>query len=279
MYYGSAKAPDQSNKTGVWDSNYKGVWHLLDGGTTTRTDSTSNGRDGTPQHYTATTETIGLIGKADKIWELGLTAATSQYVSFDATASTAMNCATGESLTVSIWTKVTTFDAVYQAIFAKGNTAWRLSRDNTNPNEAFCYNYNGATTSHYNPVVRNCVDGNWHYLVGTYNTVSGSFTTYVDGTWEVTSSEAVAGQSLTNSNTVDIGFNSGSTARGFSGVIDEARLSKVDRGRSWIRTEYKNQSAPAGFCSFAAEVQRPSVTLIGRHDIERRRWAEYIRGE
>ncbi len=28
MYYGNASATDQSNKNGVWDSNYKAVYHL-----------------------------------------------------------------------------------------------------------------------------------------------------------------------------------------------------------------------------------------------------------
>src|SRR3989344_5660578 len=42
IYYGNASAADQSNATGVWDANYKGVWHLPDGTTLNLTDSTSN---------------------------------------------------------------------------------------------------------------------------------------------------------------------------------------------------------------------------------------------
>src|SRR5207302_320806 len=47
MYYGNAGASDQQNKTAVWDSNYKGVWHLPDGTTLNANDSTSNTVHGT----------------------------------------------------------------------------------------------------------------------------------------------------------------------------------------------------------------------------------------
>ena len=49
MYYGNATCGSQQNPTGVWDSNFKGVWHLKEttGGTDAIRDSTSNDNDGT----------------------------------------------------------------------------------------------------------------------------------------------------------------------------------------------------------------------------------------
>jgi parallel beta-helix repeat protein len=35
LYYGNSDASSGENKTGVWDSNYKGVWHMPDSNTTT----------------------------------------------------------------------------------------------------------------------------------------------------------------------------------------------------------------------------------------------------
>lgn len=44
MCYGNASiTTDQSNKAAVWDSSYKGVWHLPNGTTLTVGDSTGNG--------------------------------------------------------------------------------------------------------------------------------------------------------------------------------------------------------------------------------------------
>lgn len=52
MYYGYSKADDQSDKNNVWDTNFKGVWHLEEdpsGGAECILDSTSNGYTGTPE--------------------------------------------------------------------------------------------------------------------------------------------------------------------------------------------------------------------------------------
>ncbi len=55
MFYGnSGVTTSQENKTGVWDSNFKGVWHLPNGSTLTANDSTSNGNNGTNYGVTAT---------------------------------------------------------------------------------------------------------------------------------------------------------------------------------------------------------------------------------
>ncbi len=47
MFYGnSGITTDQSNSTGVWDSNFKAVWHLPNGSTLSANDSTSNANNG-----------------------------------------------------------------------------------------------------------------------------------------------------------------------------------------------------------------------------------------
>ena len=42
LWYGNSQASDWSNPTGVWDTNYKGMWHLLGNTTTVLPDATSN---------------------------------------------------------------------------------------------------------------------------------------------------------------------------------------------------------------------------------------------
>jgi len=59
MFYGnSSVTTDQSNKTGVWDSSFKGVWHLPNGSTLSASDSTSNGNNGTNHGASAATGKI-----------------------------------------------------------------------------------------------------------------------------------------------------------------------------------------------------------------------------
>jgi len=46
MYYGNGNAStDNATTTALWDSNYKGVWHMNEDPTGTIYDSTSNGND------------------------------------------------------------------------------------------------------------------------------------------------------------------------------------------------------------------------------------------
>lgn len=59
MCYGNSSiTTDQSSATSVWDSNFKGVWHLPNGTSLTANDSTSNANNGTITTPTATTGQI-----------------------------------------------------------------------------------------------------------------------------------------------------------------------------------------------------------------------------
>ena len=48
MYYGNTSASDVQNKSGVWDSHYRGVWHLNDASGSNALDS-KNGHSGVPR--------------------------------------------------------------------------------------------------------------------------------------------------------------------------------------------------------------------------------------
>lgn len=65
FYDNSNITTSQENKTAVWDTNYKGVWHLAENAAnTTVHDSTSNGNTGTDSVNTSTMATTGQINGA-----------------------------------------------------------------------------------------------------------------------------------------------------------------------------------------------------------------------
>ena len=263
MYYGSSSAATQENPTGVWDSNFKAVWHMSDGGTTTREDSTSNYRHGKPHNYTATTEVIGLIGKADHIYPLNATLATSQYVTLDAVDSTALNCVTGESISISAWVRIPAFAATaWIPIFAKGDSAWRLSRYNTTDNPNFGHNFNGNAGGYNNLFTTvEAADNQWHYIVGEYDT-AGTTIIYCDGTMEASASGQPTNAGIYDNYPVNIGDNAQANSVGINATIDEVRVSKTARGRGWIRACYNSQKPSSGFFGLGQEENRPSATII-----------------
>ncbi|MDD1670895.1 MAG: DUF2341 domain-containing protein, partial [Methanomicrobiales archaeon] len=65
MYYGNPGVSSQQNPTAVWDTNYKGVWHMGEatGGSGAIKDSTTNGNHGT-DYGGPTFGVSGRIGKA-----------------------------------------------------------------------------------------------------------------------------------------------------------------------------------------------------------------------
>src|SRR5579864_6628836 len=99
MFYGNSSiTTDQSNKTAVWDSNFKAVYHLSNGVTLAGTDSTANGFDLTNVNSTPPT-----TGKIDGGASFN---GTSQYL----TNASGPTVPAGSSITVEFWNNVATSD-------------------------------------------------------------------------------------------------------------------------------------------------------------------------
>jgi hypothetical protein len=121
-----------------------------------------------------------------------------------------------DRITVCAWVKVTAFDTDWQAIVAKGDTAWRLSRDQGN-------NLHFACTGLWPEWVRgsaNVNDGQWHHVAGTYD--GRELRLYVDG--KLDASARTQGSINVNAYPVYIGENAEHPQREWHGLIDEVRL-------------------------------------------------------
>ncbi len=119
-------------------------------------------------------------------------------------------------ITVAAWIKVTAFDVAWQAIVTKGDTAWRLSRDQGN-------NVHFACTGLWPEWARgsaNVNDGQWHHVAGTYD--GSELRLYVDG--KLDASARAQGAINMNTYPVYIGENAEHSGRGWHGLIDDVRL-------------------------------------------------------
>jgi hypothetical protein len=119
-------------------------------------------------------------------------------------------------ITVAAWIKVTAFDVAWQTIVAKGDTAWRLSRDQGN-------NVHFACTGLWPEWARgsaNVNDGQWHHVAGTYD--GSELRLYVDG--KLDASAKTQGAINVNTYPVYIGENAEHPGRAWHGLIDDVRL-------------------------------------------------------
>ena len=125
-------------------------------------------------------------------------------------------------ITVSAWIKVNAFDRNWQTIIAKGDSAWRLQRNQGNNTLEFaCSGIVVPGTrwgSIYGTVDVN--DGRWHHVVGTYD--GSQICLYVDGKLDVSSK--ASGPIKINDHTVFIGENSDQSDRFWNGLIDDVRI-------------------------------------------------------
>ncbi|UCD52945.1 MAG: discoidin domain-containing protein [Phycisphaerales bacterium] len=126
--------------------------------------------------------------------------------------------AIGEAITVAAWIKVDVFDKNYQTIVAKGDSSWRLSRNQTTDN--IHWRCNGPSPDLRVNGQANVNDGQWHHVAGTYDGAVARL--YVDGIED--GSVATSGPIATNTERVYLGENAEAPGRQWNGLIDDVRI-------------------------------------------------------
>jgi len=240
VYYGNAGAPSQQNPSGVWDANYKGVWHFGDGTTLSANESTSDGYNGSIVNATAA---AGSVGGAASFQ--GPSA--SIHVDPNVTTTTA-------AATISFWinpSSVATSNSIYGTYSTDSrNNSGTMSIDMGEPycgqttNIRFILGGAACTTSNI------LAAGVWTYVTIVYDGTQPSNTMkmkiYSNGVAQTVSDGGVAIRPTIN--IVDLHHRIGSFNNSqFNGLLDEVRLSDSIRSPAWITTEYNNQSAPSTF--------------------------------
>jgi len=154
MYYGYGSAPNQENPTGVWDSNFKAVWHLQDD----FLDSTSNSNDGT---NSGSSDGAGKIGDAQDFDGVN------DRIHF----SSSLGIITGAVWTIEFWIKPNSPNND-ERIFLQGENAddQRFGALWSNAHVEF-YQVTGSTQAPMDAATGTVTDdgSTWTHIVWTYN--------------------------------------------------------------------------------------------------------------
>ncbi len=248
MYYGNPTCNSQQVPVRVWDSNYLAVFHMNDINGNIE-DSTSNNNDfikfGSPNY-----QALGKIG-----YGIQGDDSTAYFYNDD------MDLNSLSSMSVSAWVAPKNpYDNSY--IF---NSRWNSLEDIRI--SFYCHDetkYNGFYATWDDGVI-DSVDGaiyNWnanefHYFTATEtNHMNGILVLYSDGA-EVIRDDDVNFDYSDLDNIHYIGRRMKEKYRYFHGILDEIRISKIDRNPNWISTEFNNQKDPTGFLSFGPEESCP----------------------
>jgi hypothetical protein len=234
VFYGNSSiTTSQQNPTGVWDSNYMGVWHLANGTTISADDSTINGNNGRVVGATATT------GKIDG--GLNNPSSTSGYIDLS---STALATATPSTFSLEAWVNLS------------GVGGWPaiVDFDANNSNNWGLYVEGGSGIG---VVVGNNmpflipsanIQAGWNHIVATRD--GQGLAMYLNGVETGTTWNDSNYGNGTASATIGLGYG----GELFNGLIDEVRVSTgIARSADWIATEYNNQSLPSAFYALYPE--------------------------
>lgn len=225
MYYGNDTIASQQNPQGVWDDNYRHVYHLIEDPESPATiyDSTQYNKDGTTYNMESEDQKYGQIDGS-----LEFDGTNQEFVSIPYTN-------LGNSLTYSFWFKLNSISGYGEKPIAFMSTVLLYDPPYTRI-KWYPDIYASKTEVSYT------FDTDWHYfVVSQFDTTCSIF---VDNN-QLADNVTASSISTTNTNNY--------FGRDFDGYIDEMRISNVSRDDDWIITKYNNQFNPSSFYSIGEE--------------------------
>jgi len=246
-YYGKSDASDGQQATSVWDSNYKGVWHLKEtgnGASGDYKDSTSNANNSINTAQQPAVSTSGKIGNAENF-------AGTTYIDLGTRDSLNISSA----ITLESWVDFTSTTASVTLFggWEAGRTpgyGWRFNQ----PSAGKFTFWNGSGWAENNTALN---DGTWHHIVVS----DGASTTFfLDGETNGTSNQAGA-VAWSGDRTIGADGNNWFSSN-YIGLADEIRISNSARSAPWIKFEYQNTASGTNEISWGKEGGNPSSWAI-----------------
>jgi serine/threonine protein kinase len=238
LFYGNPSVTAfQSVAAGVWDADFKVVWHLHEASSAQAVDSTAAGQNSS---FAATMQVAGKIGGGQ---------------SFDGSAhylASTSNPVGSSPFTISAWAKYNVADFVIfdnrRASDSRGS-AIILGHDG----RMHSYNYPTNLTISGSPA--NLANGAWHHCAVTYD--GTTLKMYADGASIYDAAYADASDQFgAVFHVAKSAIELGNTY--YAGSQDELRISTSVRSAEWIATEYNNQSSPSSFYVIGPQISYSS---------------------
>jgi hypothetical protein len=266
IYYGNSDITSSTqNVSGVWDSNYVGVWHL-DETSGDHADSTLSNNTGTPyggvnQNGTGQIDGADAFDATDDYLETTTTNFSTQKTTIDFWIKPNWNGNDGQDHRLYI-NEQTLYDWDTNAIYIQkmsGDTLEFIVADDS------ASGYSMIWTN-----VAGWIAGEWHHLAFSWDAAL-TLKMYIDGSEVSPSSYSYGSPGLPTA--LGANFTLGgypSFGGELDGTLDEVRVSKIDRSACWLGAEYSNQKWPNktdfptnGFIILGAEESDPptAVTL------------------
>lgn len=234
MYYGNSTATDGEGVAGVWDGNFKGVWHLSESAGTA-TDSSGNSNTGTFVG-SLPTQIAGKVYKAQDFDGSG------DYVSIQYSAELKL----ANTGTIEAWLQQAATPAGSHAVIQYDEDSYTSGYVfNQFSDDLWLYWKSPGAAVQVNNVLTTEV---WQYLV--LKNDNGTCTGYYNYT---TTNTGTSGGAITSEDVTYIG----SGLADITGQIDEVRISNTARADAWIKFTYYNINEEDNELTWISEEKAP----------------------
>jgi hypothetical protein len=250
IYYGdpSISSPTEI-PSAVWDSSYRGVWHMNEnpaGPAPQIQDSTTYGNHGTSYGGMSSNDQVsGKVGGALDFDD------NDDYIYVGDKSS--LNVTAG--ITLETWLKPDNIEAASRYAVYKGNAYFldAMRSFDTSPH-FYLYIDNEGSKSTY---PSGTLTTSWNHVIGTYDSTGEVMRVYINGV-EVSSADLSA---LTN-DLINVSSNGLRFSLYYRGLMDEVRLSSIARSADWIKTQFNNHNSPGTFYIIGSEEAADSTSPV-----------------
>jgi hypothetical protein len=241
MHWGNTGATSESDGTKVFDKadGWIGDWHLAEKGSTTAggyKDATANAAHGSGINITGDATAPGRVGPA-----VNLNRANKEYVLINGSETSPLFNPLPSKGTFSIWANSKSHPADYIAMFAKGETGFRIHFFGSGTQTEPCIDVAGydwcmpSKTKHennkwYHYLIVIDKPGMWYYANGALDKTEKD-----EGSWKTLGAEPVT----IGNNESKPGTNNRN--RSFDGMLDEARILSIPKDANWVKLDYESQ--------------------------------------
>ncbi|HEY0709146.1 MAG TPA: DUF2341 domain-containing protein [Polyangia bacterium] len=246
MFWGFEGAVDASDSKAVFPQadGFVGVYHLGEEGNTTAggyKDASSHEAHATGLNLMPDARVDGRIGKATNLANPAGGMPASRWIRMDTPDKlTPFNTLpVGQPISISIWTKATSYPNSYVTIMSKGDTSWTLQRFSTTNQYEPCVQARSGTMDYHlcTPSTARTAANTWVHFGVVFQ--EPRFLFYVNG---VLDSMTSAGPWNKGEHAFGIGNQTQFNARRFwDGIMDEARVMRAARSVSWFKLDYESQ--------------------------------------
>jgi len=254
LYYGNPDCSNQEFPEYVWDSNYVSVWHMSGNSYTEFEDSTSNSFDATNDVGNPSYQQSSKIGygvEFDGIDDMILICDDDKFSFCDSSCD--------KPCSFEAWINTNKQGYVISK-FVQGSTGeWILQVTGVEKCRLYFKDSVGdARMDRYSN--SEVTDNNWYYLSATFNGGNDyrKMIFYINGVDDSGDGVRLPNYNhMRNKNEIVRFGGRPNEDRYFDGLIDEVRISNVERSSSWITTSYNTMNDPSSFLSIGSEESAP----------------------